>query len=145
VKKEDLPMQMENCDVCGKLTAALHECRLCKRRVCEEHFKPQDGLCSQCYSRLSLATQVTEETWVSATLFKLFFLGFFLMFVGVVVLIVVAALQGGASASGGLVIFIGPFPIILGAGPNASLTLLFAVILTIVGFVVFFWLRKTKA
>jgi uncharacterized membrane protein len=82
---------------------------------------------------------------MSATFFKLFFLGFFLMFVGVIVLIVAAALQGGASASGTLVIFIGPVPIILGAGSNASLALLFAVILTIVGFVVFFWLRKTRA
>jgi len=138
-------MQMENCDICGKLTAALHVCRLCKRRVCEEHFKPQDGLCSLCYKRLSMATQATEEALMSATLFKLFFLGFFLTFAGVVVLIVAAALQGGANASGALVIFIGPFPIILGAGPHASLALLLAVILTIVGFVMFFWLRKTKA
>jgi len=138
-------MQMETCDICGKLTAALQTCRLCKRRVCEEHFKPQDGLCSLCYSRLSHATQAEEENLMSATFFKLFFLGFFLMFVGVIVLIVAAALQGGASASGTLVIFIGPVPIILGAGSNASLALLFAVILTIVGFVVFFWLRKTRA
>jgi len=138
-------MQMDKCDICGKLTAALHVCRLCKRRVCEEHFKPQDGLCSLCHSRLSLATQATEETLMSANAFKLFFLGFFLMFVGIVVLIVAAALQGDASASGALIIFIGPIPIVLGAGPHAFLALLFAVILTIVGFVVFFWLRKTKA
>jgi len=92
-----------------------------------------------------LTTQATEETLMPATLFKLFLVGFFLMFAGVVVLIVATALQGGAGASGGLVIFIGPIPIILGAGPHASLALLLAVILTIVGFVVFFWLRKTKA
>jgi uncharacterized membrane protein len=92
-----------------------------------------------------LATQATEETLMSALPFKLFFLGFFLMFAGIVILIVAAAFQGGASASGGLVIFIGPVPIILGAGPHASLALLLAVILTIVGFGVFFWLRKTKA
>jgi len=138
-------MQMEKCDICGKLTAALHVCRLCKRRVCEEHFNTQDGVCSLCHSRLSLATQATEETLMSAALFKLFFLGFFLMFVGIVVLIVAAALRGDTSASGGLVILIGPIPVILGAGPHASFALLLALILTIVGFVAFFWLRRTKA
>jgi len=138
-------MQIDKCDICGRLTAALLVCRLCKRRVCEEHFKPQEGICSLCYKRLSLATQATEETSVSATLFKLLFLGFFLMLVGVAVLIVAAALQGDTSVSGGLLVFIGPIPIFLGAGPHASLALLLALILTIVGFVVFFWLRKTKA
>lgn len=139
-------MQMENCGICGKLTAALHECRLCKRQVCEEHFKPQDGLCSLCHSRLSQATQATEEdNLMSALSFKLFFLGFFLMFVGVVVLIIAAALQGDTNLSVGSVVFIGPIPVILGAGPYAFFAILLAVILTIVGFVVFFWLRKTKA
>jgi len=135
-------MQIEKCDICGKLTAALLVCRLCKRRVCEEHFKPQEGICSLCYKRLSLATQATEETSVSATLFKLLFLGFFLMLVGVAVLIVAAALQGDSIASGVLVIFIGPIPIILGAGPHAFFAILLAVVLTIVGFIVFFLLRN---
>jgi len=138
-------MQIDKCGICGKLTAALQTCRLCKRRVCEEHFKLQEGICALCYNRLSSATQAKEETLMSATLFKLFFLGFFLMFAGVVVLFIAAALQGDTSASGALVIFIGPFPIILGAGPHAFLSILLAVILTIAGFVVFFWLRKTKA
>lgn len=138
-------MRIEKCDICGKLTAALRVCRLCKRRVCEEHFKPQEGICSLCYRRLSPTTQATEETVMSAIFFKLFSLGFFLMIVGMVVLVVAAALEGGANASGALVIFIGPFPIILGAGPRAFFAILLAVILTIVGFVVFFWLRKTRA
>jgi len=86
-----------------------------------------------------------EEESVWAIPLRLFLLGFFLMFVGVVFLIVAAALQGDTSVSGGLLVFIGPFPIILGAGPHAFLAVLLAVILTIVGFVVFFWLRKIKA
>jgi uncharacterized membrane protein len=102
-------------------------------------------MCSICYSRLSQIPQTTEETLMSDILFKLFFLGFFLMFAGVVVLIAAVALQGNTSVSGGLIVFIGPIPIVLGAGPDASLALVLAVILTIVGFVVFFWLRKTKA
>jgi len=138
-------MQIENCDICGKLTAALYVCRLCKRRVCEEHFKLQDGMCSLCSRRLSLTTQATEETLESALPLRLFFLGFFLMFVGIVVLIVAAVLQGEMSASFASVIFIGPIPIILGAGPHALFAIVLAVVLTIVGFVVFFWLRATKA
>jgi len=137
-------VQIDKCDVCGKLTAALHACRLCKRRVCEEHFKPQEGLCSLCYSRIGLATQTTEGNLLSATLVKLLFLGFFLMFAGIVILIVAAALQGDISASGALVVFIGPIPIVLGAGPHTTLALLLAVILTIVGFIVFFYMRKTR-
>jgi len=85
-----------------------------------------------------------EEESVWTIPLRLFLLGFFLMLVGVVFLIAAAALQGNANASGALVIFIGPIPIVLGAGPHASLALLLAVILTIVGFVLFFWLRKTK-
>lgn len=75
----------------------------------------------------------------------LFLTGFSLMFVGVVVLIVATVLHGDASGSFASVIFIGPIPIILGAGPHTLLALLLTVILTIFGFVVFFWLRKTKA
>lgn len=86
-----------------------------------------------------------EEDFVWAVPLRLFLIGFFLMFLGVIVLIVAAVLQGDTSVSGGLIILIGPIPIILGAGPHASLALLLAVILTIVGFIVFFWLRKTKA
>jgi len=86
-----------------------------------------------------------EETWVSKVLFKLFVLGFFLMCVGVLFLIAAAVLQGDTSVSAGLIVFIGPIPIVLGAGPHASLALLLAVILTIVGFIVFFWLRRTRA
>jgi len=66
------------------------------------------------------------------------------MLAGIVVLIVAAALEGGVSASFASVVFIGPIPIILAVGPHATLALLFAVVLTVVGFVVFFWLRKTR-
>jgi len=135
-------MQVEKCGVCGRLTAALQTCRLCNRRVCEEHFKHHEGMCSECYSRLSLGAQDTEEAVVSATPFRLFFLGFLLMFVGILVLIAASVLQGGASFSVGSVIYIGPIPIVLGAGPYSFFTILLAVVLTIIGFVVFFWMRK---
>jgi len=73
---------------------------------------------------------------------KLFFVGFFLAFTGFIVLIIAAALQGNLSVSGGLIIFIGPIPIILGSGPYSVFAILLAVILTIIGFIVFLLLRK---
>jgi uncharacterized membrane protein len=83
-----------------------------------------------------------SETLVWNIPIKLFFVGFFLMFAGVIVLIIVAALQGNSSVSGGLIIFVGPIPIILGSGPYSVFAILFAVILTIIGFIVFFLLRR---
>lgn len=73
---------------------------------------------------------------------KLFFVGFFLTFIGFIFLMFSAASQGNSSVSGGIVIFVGPIPIILGAGPHAVFAILLAVVLTIIGLVMFFLLRK---
>jgi uncharacterized protein (TIGR00304 family) len=68
--------------------------------------------------------------------------GFVLMFTGIIILIAASVLQGNMDISGGGIVFIGPIPIIFGVGPNAYLAILLAAILTIIGFLVFFWLRK---
>ncbi len=73
---------------------------------------------------------------------KLFLVGFVLLFVGVIVIMVSALLSGDANVSGGAIIFVGPIPIILGAGADAFLAMVLAAVLTIIGFVVFFWMRK---
>jgi len=74
-------------------------------------------------------------TWLLVT-------GFILMFAGILVLIAASAFQGNMDVSGGGIVFIGPIPIIFGADPNAFLVILLAATLTIIGFLVFFWLRK---
>jgi len=135
-------MQVEKCDVCGRLTGSLQTCRLCERRVCEEHFSHQEGVCSRCYSRLSMATQAKGETLVSAVPFKLFFLGFLLVFVGVLVLVVAALLGGDTSVSGGAIVIVWFIPIVVGAGPYAFFAILLAAILAILAFVVFVWMRR---
>jgi len=71
----------------------------------------------------------------------LFVIGFFMIFVGIL-LIVIAVIFGDSSASFGAFIFIGPFPIVMGAGPEAPLMVLFAIMLTILSIVVFLILRK---
>jgi uncharacterized membrane protein len=80
----------------------------------------------------------------STTFMGLFLIGFFLIFAGIIVLIFAAMPQGNTGASSAVVIFVGPIPIVLGAGPQAFLAILLAVILTIIGFVIFFLMRKTR-
>jgi uncharacterized protein (TIGR00304 family) len=68
--------------------------------------------------------------------------GVILMFAGIIILIAASTLQRNMEISGGGIVFIGPIPVIWGAGPNAFLAIFLAAILTIIGFLVFFWLRK---
>ena len=73
---------------------------------------------------------------------KLFLLGFLLTFIGVIVIVAAAFLSGDVNVSGGAIIFVGPIPIILGAGTDAFLAIVLAAVLTVIGFVVFFWMRR---
>jgi uncharacterized membrane protein len=97
-----------------------------------------------CSSRECVAVMETEgeQESPSSLPMKLFLLGFLLMFAGVVVIMASALLEGDANVSGGAVIFVGPIPIILGSGPNAFLAVILAAVLTIIGFIVFLWMRK---
>ena len=88
----------------------------------------------------------TGEEGVAVSSRLLWFLaaGFILVFVGVAVIFVAAALSGGGSVSGGVVIFIGPFPIVIGAGPDAEWMILIGVVLAVLSVVFFFVMnRKT--
>jgi uncharacterized membrane protein len=73
---------------------------------------------------------------------KLFLFGFFLIFAGVIVLVVSALLGGDGTVSTGTLIFVGPIPIILGSGPYSFWAIVLAAALTLVGFLVFFWIRR---
>jgi uncharacterized membrane protein len=79
---------------------------------------------------------------VSGRFFLLLFLGFVLVVVGVFVVLVAAVLYGGGSVSGGAVIFIGPFPIVIGAGPDAEWLILVGVIIAVLSLVVFFVMNR---
>lgn len=75
---------------------------------------------------------------------KVFLAGFFLLFIGVVILMI-ATLIYGLPDSVGLIVFIGPIPIILGAGEYSFLAIMLAVVLTILSITFFMILRKQKA
>ena len=83
-----------------------------------------------------------ERESPSSLLMKLFLFGFVLTVVGVIVIMVSALLGGDADVSGGAIIFVGPIPIILGAGTDSFLAIVLAAVLTIIGFIVFFWMRR---
>ena len=85
---------------------------------------------------------VEEGVTVSSRFFWLLILGFVLVFVGMAVIFVAAALYGGGSASAGAVIFIGPFPIVIGAGPDATLIILFSIIMAVLSVVLFLVMNR---
>jgi uncharacterized membrane protein len=73
--------------------------------------------------------------------FTLFVIGFSLFFIGAMILMI-AALFSDGSASFGAIIFIGPFPIVVGVGPEATWMILFAVVLAVLTVLMFFIMRR---
>jgi uncharacterized membrane protein len=72
----------------------------------------------------------------------LFLIGFFIIFVGIIILMVTALLYDKGSVSFGTIIFIGPVPIIVGAGPEATWVVLFAIILAVLSTIMFLIIRR---
>jgi uncharacterized membrane protein len=72
----------------------------------------------------------------------LFFAGFAIVLVGILVLIIAATLYGDSSTSFGAVIFIGPIPIVIGAGQQAPWMIFFAITLTLISILMFLITRK---
>jgi uncharacterized membrane protein len=78
---------------------------------------------------------------VSGRLLAVLFLGVAFVVVGVV-LVAVASVLGRGSASVGGVIFIGPFPIVFGAGPEATWLIVVSLVIGVLMLVLFFVLRR---
>ncbi len=72
----------------------------------------------------------------------LFTAGFVLVFIGVILVVAASAFGGDGSASSGIVIFVGPFPIVFGAGPNAGWLILIGVVLAALSVAVFVLMRR---
>jgi uncharacterized membrane protein len=85
---------------------------------------------------------VEERVIVSRWFFSLLILGFVLVVVGVAFILVATAFYGSGSASGGVVIFVGPFPIVIGAGPDITWIVLFSTVLTVLSIVMFFVMNR---
>lgn len=129
-------MQVKVCQLCGKLAPVTYTCRQCKRQVCEACLKHEVHVCSECYSHLK------REMPLLTFPLKLFLLGFALVFVGMIFLIASSILSGNVETTTGIIIFVGPIPIILGSGPYSIFAILLATILAVLGVVFFLLLRK---
>lgn len=85
------------------------------------------------------AEQTEEgENIVSNRLFSILIIGFSFIFVGIIIL-ALALVQIGSGSFGG-VIFIGPIPIVFGAGPEANWLIIVSIIISavmVIGFIIF--------
>ena len=80
---------------------------------------------------------------VSSRLFWLLILGVALVLIGIVVL-AVASFAAGSSTSTGVVVFIGPFPIVFGSGPNATWLIIIGIILAALSVVFFLVMNRRR-
>ena len=90
-----------------------------------------------------LSKCMSGQSSVFQKFFLLFIIGFFTIFVGIIILMVATVLSDG-SANFGVFIFIGPFPIVVGAGPEAPWMILFAIILAVLSITMFLVLRRER-
>jgi uncharacterized membrane protein len=82
-----------------------------------------------------------EGFTVSIRFLALLFLGIVLVVAGIIVL-VVASLETGGSGSVGVVIFLGPFPIVFGSGPDSKWLILIEIIIAATSLVAFLVVNK---
>src|SRR5512136_2518832 len=80
---------------------------------------------------------------VSGKFLTLLAIGFAVFFIGMALLIV-ASLLGGNGANVGGVVFIGPFPIVFGAGPNATWLILISLAISVVMIIIFVFMRRSR-
>jgi uncharacterized membrane protein len=71
------------------------------------------------------------------------FLGTALVFTGIIIL-AVSSLELGGSGSIGVVVFIGPFPIVFGSEPDAKWLILIGVIMAVISLVVFLAMNNKR-
>jgi uncharacterized membrane protein len=82
-----------------------------------------------------------EEAVVSKRFIAFLFLGFALVVAGIIVMIVAGGIGGGSASFSG-VIFIGPFPIVFGAGPDWYWLAAISIGITALSIVVLVIMRK---
>jgi uncharacterized membrane protein len=83
-----------------------------------------------------------EESGAFRKFLMLFIAGFIMIFVGIIILMLAAAFYGEGTASFGGIIFFGPIPIAFGAGPEALLMVVVAIILAVLSIIIFLLFRR---
>jgi len=89
-----------------------------------------------------ISKHINNESSRPQKFLTLFVIGFFMIFLGIIILMVAAVLHGNGSVNFGAIIFIGPVPIIVGTGPEVTLMVLFAIILAVLSIIMFLITRR---
>lgn len=137
---------MKICELCG-VRSARYVCQECGRSVCERCIKSYSWLCLECHRKIiSPSIETEEETIFSIPFIRMFFLGFILMFAGIIILFLASLLSGLKIPSGGIIIWLIPLPpIIFGAGEHLLPLLTLGIALIVIIFLAaFFLLAKRK-
>jgi uncharacterized membrane protein len=98
-------------------------------------------------SRIQVATKEDEDVPAKVySLQKMFSIllavGFVIFFVGALLLAIAASFSGSRNSGFGVVIFVGPIPIVVGAGPGTLWIILTAVLLAVLILMAFLWSRE---
>jgi uncharacterized membrane protein len=94
-------------------------------------------------NRIRIARQSSDEATGVSRVLALFVLGFLIVLLGIIILAVATLVSSGSPSYGG-VIFIGPIPIVFGAGPQATWLISSAIVLAALSIVVFLLMRRTR-
>jgi len=89
-----------------------------------------------------ISKHINDESNRPQKFLILFVIGFVIIFLGIIILMVAAVLHGQGSVNFGAIIFIGPVPIVVGAGPEATWMVLFAIILAVLSIIMFLITRR---
>ena len=142
-------LSIKICELCGERNAK-YICQECGRAVCEQCIEPYSWLCLDCYRKTKTEekTPSSEMETYGRSLFqipfmKIFFLGFLLIFAGMIILML-ATIFFGLKDSFGLILLIGPIPIIFGTGQISLPLIILAITLTILCIIVFILLSRRK-
>ena len=80
---------------------------------------------------------------VSSKLLMMLMVGIAVVIIGIFLVVLASALSGGSTSSG-IVIFIGPIPIVFGAGPDAAWLIATGIAISVVMIVVFVLIRRSN-
>jgi uncharacterized membrane protein len=94
-------------------------------------------------NRIRIVRQGSDESTGITRVLALFVLGFLIVLLGIIILAVATLVSGGSASYGG-VIFIGPIPIVFGAGPQATWLISFAIVLAALSIIVFLLMRRNR-
>ncbi len=129
------------CQICG-MRQATYVCQSCGRTVCANCFSSVQWTCSDCLAKTNgpLKRESTDSQISVPTL--LFFVAFAMIVIGVLLVSAGSITGSNSEVSGGVVILIGPIPIILGTGPYSFEMIVTAAVLTVLALCFFLLVRR---